>query len=89
MKRVFLFNTSQKEATTNSVLLSSVLTNIHEKLEERHYHAAPKSTLVTDALLTGPAENTQLLMVGLTSAMDHNSNPSEIPFKVMQPLSKP
>lgn len=87
MKRIFLFNTSQKEAMTNSLLLSSVLTNIHEKPEERRYHAAPKSTLVTDALLTGPAENTQLLMVVLTSAMDHNSNPSGIPFKVMQPFN--
>lgn len=38
-----------------------------------HYHASPKSTLVTDALLTGPAENTQLLMVVLTSAINHNN----------------
>lgn len=87
MKRIFLFNTSQKEAMTNSLLLNSVLTNIHEKPEERRYHAAPKGTLVTDALFTGPAENTQLLMVGFTSVMDHNSNPSEISFKVMRPFS--
>lgn len=38
----------------------------------RHYHAAPKGTLVADALLTGPAENTQLLMVVLTSAIKDN-----------------
>lgn len=42
----------------------------------RRYHAAPQSTLVTDALLTGPAENTQLLMVVLTSAINHNDKPA-------------
>lgn len=30
------------------------------------YHASPQSTLVADALLTGPAEHTELLMVVLT-----------------------
>lgn len=30
------------------------------------YHAAPKRTLVTDTLLAGPAEDTELLMVILT-----------------------
>ena len=34
------------------------------------YHASPKSTLVADALLTGPAEHTELLMVVFTPAHD-------------------
>lgn len=63
----------RKEAKTNHLLLISVQTSIWKM---GHYHAAPKGTLVTDALLTGPAENTQLLMVVLTSAINHNNKPA-------------
>lgn len=38
----------------------------------KRYHASPQSTLVTDAFLTGPTENTQLLVVVLTSAKESN-----------------
>ena len=38
-----------------------------QRKEVQRYHASPQSTLVTDAFLTGPAENTQLLVVVLTS----------------------
>lgn len=41
--------------------------SLHKKSTVIHYHASPQSTLVTDAFLTGPTENTQLLMVVLTS----------------------
>ena len=33
----------------------------------KRYHASPQSTLVTNAFLTGPTENTELLVVVLTS----------------------
>lgn len=42
----------------------------------RHYHAPPQSTLVTDALLTGPAEHAQLLVVVLTSATNQQQSTS-------------
>lgn len=45
-----------------------------KKEKVKSYHASPQSTLVTDAFLTSPTENTELLMVILASAEKQLNN---------------